>query len=74
MKSLTLAIILTVQLSLGVYSVYYANAVFCKDDSHLTNARLLRRIPPFPPATLIHVTPHPSCSREQETKKTYTGK
>lgn len=48
-KSLTLAIILVVQLLLGVYSVYYANAVLCKDDSHLTNARLLRRIPPSLP-------------------------
>ena len=68
-KSLTLAIILTVQLSLGAYSVYYANAVFCKDDSHLTNARLLRRIPPFPPATLIHVTPTPAVQGSKRLKK-----
>ncbi|KAG0641331.1 hypothetical protein HOY80DRAFT_742887 [Tuber brumale] len=40
--SLTLGSILLAQLACGIFVVYSANSVFCKDDSYLSTARLLR--------------------------------
>ncbi|PUU80857.1 hypothetical protein B9Z19DRAFT_1169797 [Tuber borchii] len=40
--SLTLGSILGAQLACGLFALYYANSVFCKDDSYLSTARLLR--------------------------------
>jgi len=39
---LTLGSILGAQLICGIFVVYSANSVFCKDDSYLSTARLLR--------------------------------
>lgn len=42
-KFAILGSILAVQLLMGVSAAIYANQVFCKDDSFLSTARLLRR-------------------------------
>jgi hypothetical protein len=39
-----LAAILAAQLGMGVAAVIWANAVFCKDDSYISTARLLRPV------------------------------
>ena len=46
MQSLTLGCILGAQLACGMFVLYSANSVFCKDDSYLSTARLLRRMHP----------------------------